>query len=84
FEAVVFTEDQPLTMGAVPWPILADPFEMDTENPGKALEELEWGMVEVFFKEVNASVGLREYQSLLERTNMAFHPDRWKARRVLD
>ncbi|KAG7095047.1 hypothetical protein E1B28_005837 [Marasmius oreades] len=84
FESVAFTEDQPLTMGVIPWPILTDPFEMDTEDPGKTLEELEWGMVEVFFKEVSRFVGVREYRSLLERTNMAFHPDRWKARRMLD
>ncbi|KAL0581280.1 hypothetical protein V5O48_000763 [Marasmius crinis-equi] len=84
FESITYTEDQPLTMGSVPWPILTDPFDVDTEDPGKALEELEWGMVEVFFRDIAKYVDLTEYKTLLERTNLAFHPDRWKARRLLD
>ncbi|KAK1227074.1 hypothetical protein PQX77_009907 [Marasmius sp. AFHP31] len=84
FETTPYTDDQPLTMGAVPWPILTDPFEFDSEDPGDALEEMEWAMVETFFKEVVNLVDGPEHRSLLERTNLAFHPDRWKARRVLD
>ncbi|KAL0071076.1 hypothetical protein AAF712_001634 [Marasmius tenuissimus] len=84
FETIPYADDQPLTTGAVPWPILTDPFELDSEDSGDALEELEWAMVETFFKEVVNLVDGPEYRSLLERTNLAFHPDRWKARRLLD
>ncbi|ESK92530.1 hypothetical protein Moror_4406 [Moniliophthora roreri MCA 2997] len=84
FETITFTEDQPLTATTVPWPVLSDPFEMDFDDGGKTLENLEWSMVEAFFKDVGRLVDIAEYWSLVERTHRVFHPDRWRARRLLE
>ncbi|KAK7062658.1 hypothetical protein VNI00_000146 [Paramarasmius palmivorus] len=84
FEMITFTEDIPLTAVAIPWPILKDPFELDFDDSGRMLEELEWSMVEAFFRTAGRLVDISEYWSLVERTHRAFHPDRWRARRVLD
>ncbi|KAJ7434529.1 hypothetical protein B0H11DRAFT_1640459, partial [Mycena galericulata] len=75
FDKIKFSEAQPLTFRAVPWPVLTDPFDLD-------IEEISWAAVEDFFSSVKWQVGVNvaEYSNLVGKVHRAFHPDRWKAR----
>ncbi|KAF7298388.1 Polyadenylate-binding protein 1 [Mycena kentingensis (nom. inval.)] len=72
FDASKFSETQPLTKGSVPWPVLTDPAML-------RVADIDWEAVEKFCREL-ATV---EYKAIVERLHRMFHPDRWKARRLL-
>lgn len=72
-----FSETQPLTTAAIPWPCLDDTFDFE-------LEHLDWGKVEAFFNRAASLMsGSGEYQTLLEKSHRMFHPDRWRSRNLL-
>lgn len=74
FATIKFDEKQPLTFWSIPWPIL---------NPRKATpEDITWEMVESFFAEVRF-IAPNEYRSILKTTHRSFHPDKWRAKRIL-
>ncbi|KAJ7080599.1 hypothetical protein B0H15DRAFT_856518 [Mycena belliarum] len=78
FDRIKFSEAQPLTFRAIPWPVLTDPLDMD-------VEQIDWHTVEAFFARAKSQMAanIAEYNSLVERVHRMFHPDKWKARGVL-
>ncbi|KAJ7723290.1 hypothetical protein DFH07DRAFT_856064 [Mycena maculata] len=78
FDKIKFSEAQPLTFRAVPWPVLTDPLDID-------IEQINWEAVETFFAraKVQMLADIEGYSSLVGKVHRAFHPDRWKARGVL-
>lgn len=81
FEKLKFSEDQPLTSAAIPWPVLANPFGNHEAEP-----EVTWSDVETFFEAVKRWFWVEEtaeYGKLVERAHRVFHPDRWRSRGLL-
>ncbi|KAJ7063683.1 hypothetical protein C8F01DRAFT_1279819 [Mycena amicta] len=78
FDKLKFSETQPLTLSAVPWPILTDPLEL-------AVEDISWDAVEKFFKKIKLGLWEEpaEYKALVERLHRMFHPDKWRSRAIL-
>lgn len=78
FLKISFSESKPLTEGAIPWPVLDDPFDFQ-------LEHLDWQRVEAFFKEAARMLGgtSGEYKTLVEKSHRLFHPDRWRSRNLM-
>ncbi|KAJ7449161.1 hypothetical protein FB451DRAFT_1287705, partial [Mycena latifolia] len=78
FDRIKFSEAQPLTFRAIPWPVLTDPLDMD-------VEQIDWNAVEAFFArcQTQMAANIAEYNSLVERVHRMFHPDKWKARGML-
>ena len=76
FEAFKFGENQPLTFGSVPWPLLAAPHKMTPNN-------IDWDAVEAFFAAVKLQVTAGEYKVLVEKAHRRFHPDKWRSRGLL-
>ena len=76
FDAAQFSAERPAGVAAVPWPVL--------HRPGAfALEDVDWAAVEAFFAAVRAHMRAPDYRAFVERSHRRFHPDRWRARRVL-
>ncbi|KAJ7171096.1 hypothetical protein C8R46DRAFT_1087640 [Mycena filopes] len=78
FEKIKFTETQPLTANVIPWPVLADPLDLD-------VEAINWTAVETFFAraKVQLAANVVEYNTLVEKVHRMFHPDKWKSRGLL-
>ncbi|GJE92579.1 RNA-binding protein [Phanerochaete sordida] len=76
FDAIQFSERQPLTAGSVPWPTLLCPSKLD-------VADITWDMVDAFFEEVRSALAASEYRRLVEKTHRRFHPDKWRSRRLL-
>jgi DNA repair exonuclease SbcCD ATPase subunit len=78
FDKIKFSETQPLTFHAVPWPVLTDPLDLD-------IEEIDWKAVEAFFARVKVQLAanVAEYKSLVEKVHRMFHPDKWRSRGLL-
>lgn len=76
FDAAKFTPEDPVTFLAVPWPVLHRPSAL-------RVEDVDWSAVEAFFKAVRPHMRSQEYKTLVEKSHRRFHPDRWRARRVL-
>ncbi|GJE92571.1 hypothetical protein PsYK624_087260 [Phanerochaete sordida] len=76
FDAIRFSERQPVTMWNVPWPTLQHPFLLK-------VEDITWGMVEAFFEKARSALSTSEYQSIVEKTHRRFHPDKWRSRNLL-
>lgn len=76
FDAAKFSADDPLTLLAVPWPVLHRPTTL-------SITDIDWGAVEAFFKAVRPHMHSQDYRALVEKSHRRFHPDRWRARRVL-
>lgn len=79
FTKIKFTEEKPLTAGTVPWPVLNNPHhELDVT----VLDD--WSLVETFFAAVKPyPKTAKEYRDLVQNTHLAFHPDRWRGRKIL-
>ncbi|KAJ7063688.1 hypothetical protein C8F01DRAFT_985671 [Mycena amicta] len=78
FESLKFSEMQPLTVSAVPWPVLIDPLVLQ-------VADISWDTVESFFARVKQMEGdVAVYNALVQRVHRMFHPDRWRARGVLE
>lgn len=76
FDKVTFNDARPLTFISVPWPLLSDPLRWK-------VADIEWSGIEQFFKEVRTMLLREEYKTLVEQCHRRFHPDKWKARRIL-
>lgn len=78
FDRVQWSDARPLTFGSVPWPVLGHPENVNFET-------ITWTAVERFFKSMERVLGREssEYEVLVVKTQVRFHPDRWRARRVL-
>lgn len=75
FERKTFTLSEPLTIESIPWPVVRRQGRM-------ALPDVTWDAVEHFFRYLQAYKG-PIVMSLLKATQLRFHPDRWKSRRLL-
>jgi hypothetical protein len=76
FDSRRFSVEVPLTVGAIPWPILRVPFALDIKT------EIDWKAVDDFFGAAKAAMTAQEYTALLEKSRKRFHPDRWRARKL--
>ncbi|KAF7294557.1 Polyadenylate-binding protein 1 [Mycena indigotica] len=78
FEKLKFSETQPLTLAAIPWPILIDPLQLE-------LDAITWESVEKFFAAVKlfSYDDPTEYKTLVEKLHRMFHPDKWRSRGIL-
>jgi len=66
----------PLTMEAVPWPVLTPPARF-------SVADVDWGAVEKFFSGVKEFMGKQDYKTFVEKSHRRFHPDRWRGRSLL-
>jgi hypothetical protein len=76
FDLRRFSAEVPLTIGAIPWPILRVPFALDIKT------EIGWKAVDDFFGAAKAAMTAQEYVALLEKSQKRFHPDRWRSRKL--
>ncbi|EKM54472.1 uncharacterized protein PHACADRAFT_196902 [Phanerochaete carnosa HHB-10118-sp] len=76
FDAVQFSLENPVSFGAVPWPVLHKPSRF-------TVEDVDWTAVEAFFAAVRTHMRAADYKTFVEKGHRRFHPDRWRARRVL-
>ena len=78
FDTTKFSPDnEPLTFDNIPWPVLHAPNTFSAED-------IDWAMVEQFFKAVKPYVeDGSEYKTFIEKSHRRFHPDRWRSRRLL-
>lgn len=76
FDSTKFCADLPLTMEAVPWPVLTPPARF-------RVTDVDWEAVEKFFSRVREVMGAQDYKTLVEKSQRRFHPDRWRSRSLL-
>lgn len=76
FDHADFHGGAALVFGSVPWPVLYRPGTF-------GVEDIDWESVEAFFEQVRKTLSMAEYKTLVERSHKRFHPDRWRARKVL-
>lgn len=76
FDTAKFMPEDPITFLTVPWPVLHRPSTLK-------IEDVDWSAVEAFFKAVRPHMRGQDYNALVEKSHRRFHPDRWRARRVL-
>lgn len=76
FDTTKFGPDTPLTMDAIPWPVLDHPDRI-------VVESIDWQAVEKFFDAVKTHLRLQDYKLLVEKSHKRFHPDRWRSRSLL-
>lgn len=76
FDTKKFSDKEPLTCDAIPWPVLQSPATF-------SMEDVDWASVEQFFATIKAHMRPQDYKVLVERSHRRFHPDRWRARSLL-
>ncbi|KIP10869.1 hypothetical protein PHLGIDRAFT_184256 [Phlebiopsis gigantea 11061_1 CR5-6] len=76
FDSAKFTAEDPVTFATVPWPVLHKPTRF-------TVEDVDWSSVEAFFHAVRSHMRSQDYKTFVEKSHRRFHPDRWRARRVL-
>ena len=76
FDGTKFSPNEPLTLEAVPWPVLQSPVSF-------SVEDVDWGAVEKFFDAVRHEMRPQDYASFVEKSHRRFHPDRWRSRGLL-
>ncbi|KAF7792399.1 hypothetical protein EIP86_003436 [Pleurotus ostreatoroseus] len=76
FDSAQFTLDSPISFLTIPWPVLHRPSKL-------SVEDIDWQAVEQFFDAVKKHMRSQDYKEFVERSHKRFHPDRWRARRVL-
>lgn len=67
---------RPLLFENIPWPLLSHPTTW-------YIDKIEWTDVEDFFATMERLLPLSEYRELVREGHLRFHPDKWKARRIL-
>lgn len=77
FDAIIFSEVQPLTLQSIPWPVASSPEEFN-------ITQLDWNAVETFFRLAKQSLLLDPYKKLVSECYFRFHPDRWSSRGILN
>jgi len=75
FDTTKYSESQPLTMIAIPWPVLF-PSPVDCRR-------IEWADVETFFNQVRPLMVATHFRGFVDKSHKRFHPDRWKSRGLL-
>lgn len=76
FDTAQYTVENPITFFDVPWPVLHSPSQL-------TIEDVDWSAVEAFFQAIRPHMRSQDYKVLVEKSHRRFHPDRWRARRVL-
>ncbi|KAJ6586933.1 hypothetical protein DFH09DRAFT_1141997 [Mycena vulgaris] len=76
FDSAKFSQDDPLTFDAVPWPVLHSPVSF-------SVEDVDWAAVEGFFAAVKPHMRSQDFISFVEKSHRRFHPDRWRSRGLL-
>lgn len=76
FDAAQYSQENPISFSLVPWPVLHKPSQF-------SIEDVDWASVEAFFAAVRTRMRAAEYKAFVEKSHRRFHPDRWRARRVL-
>ena len=76
FDAAQFSPESPVAFETVPWPVLHKPTQF-------TIEDVDWASVEAFFTTVRPRMRPQDYKIFIEKSHRRFHPDRWRARRVL-
>lgn len=76
FDTAKFTDENPVTFLDIPWPVLSRPTSYRAQD-------IDWTAVEQFFMTVRSHMRSQDYKTLVEKSHRRFHPDRWRARRVL-
>lgn len=76
FDATQFSAENPISFRDIPWPVLHRPMSY-------SVEEVDWASVETFFNSVKSHMKTQDYKVFVEKSHRRFHPDRWRARRVL-
>jgi hypothetical protein len=77
FDALRFSNDVPLTVASIPWPVLCIPYDLVVKI------HIEWKAVESFFRIVKTMLTPSQFGALLEKSQRRFHPDRWRSRGLL-
>ncbi|KAG6820460.1 hypothetical protein H0H93_000214 [Arthromyces matolae] len=84
FETCKFSQEHPLTLENIPWPTLSSiVYNPKSLTLGFYAEEITWEEVERFFSTM-AFQCPNFYKEFVEKTHRMFHPDKWRARRILD
>ncbi|KAJ7497305.1 hypothetical protein FB451DRAFT_1335525 [Mycena latifolia] len=76
FDSTKFSQDDPLTFDAVPWPVLHSPVSF-------SVEDVDWAAVEGFFAAIKPHMRSQDFVSFVEKSHRRFHPDRWRSRGLL-
>ncbi|KAI4520513.1 hypothetical protein K525DRAFT_270720 [Schizophyllum commune Loenen D] len=87
FDRAQFSIDTyPLVIGSVPWPTLVHPSRLvHYRGQGKRAQgQLSWEDVELFLRGVKQILRPKEYQELLRKARLQFHPDKWASRGILE
>ena len=82
FKDTSFTESHPLTLWAIPWPVLGDIQRLKISD---MTSENGWDMVDKFFGylKIKYKSDQARYRELCGAMRQAFHPDRWRSRNLL-
>ncbi|KAL1659131.1 hypothetical protein GGF50DRAFT_120188 [Schizophyllum commune] len=94
FDRAQFSSDTyPLVIGSVPWPTLVHPSTLvhgpsrlvGDKGHGKGAQGgMSWEDVELFLRGVKQILRPKEYQELLRKARLQFHPDKWASRGILE
>lgn len=84
FETLNFSENRPLMLTNIPWPVLSPVSYNSNLSLNFRSENVTWEAVEKFFAHVRRTYTVDQYNKLVERVHRLFHPDRWDSRRLLD
>lgn len=76
FDSAKFSADSPICFRDIPWPVLLRPTTYTAQD-------VDWSAVETFFISVKSHMKSQDYKTFVEKSHRRFHPDRWRARRVL-
>ena len=76
FDTIEFCKEQPLTFESVPWPLLTSPTKSNADD-------ITWNSVEDFFSAAKTQLSETEFRFIIGKAKLRFHPDRWKARKLL-
>lgn len=78
FDAAKFDENNPPDFYEIPWPVLFSPCMLQPVD-------ISWVAVEAFFATAVTRFRFKrnDYRLLVEQTHKRFHPDRWRARKVV-
>jgi hypothetical protein len=75
FDSAIF-QGMSLTFDNIPWPVEKDPQSV-------ALRDITWEAIESFFSTAEFIMEPNAYKSLISKSHLRFHPDRWRSRGIL-
>ncbi|KAI5886323.1 uncharacterized protein SCHCODRAFT_02752836 [Schizophyllum commune H4-8] len=74
----------PLVVGCVPWPAVVHPSRLVGDDGRGVQGSTSWEDVEHFLQGVKQILRPAEYQDLLRKVRLQFHPDKWASRGILE